>query len=469
MTALSTDRRSADRVSAASGARDLTAARLAVVVALISAVVGLVVIVGADARWLAALGQAIVRRGGIPAGIPFAAAPSGHWANTLVLAELAFGGLERAFGDRGLLVAEILAVAAALGILARDARAGGAGAPGISSALTIAAIGSLGSLAVARVQLFSLVLFPLLVALLRAEHRRPSRQIYLAVALLALWSNLHGAALLGLGVLWAYLALSRFAQDRPTAIAAGLLAPAAMCLTPAGVHTVDYYEGLLTNVAAQRGVGLWAPLGTSALDVLLVVAALALAFRARCQRPAMWELVVLALLALVTIKAARDGVWLLFMLVAPAAVGSRKTSRWSGLLPVGAAVAVALLAFDLARPLTVPGPSQALLTRALVLAHGTPILAEAIPAEQLALAGGRVWAGDPLDAFSHRVQGQYLDWLAGARSGRALLANQRIHVVVVGDGSPAQSLMASAPGFWPIASDRTGTVYVRGVLMTGGR
>ena len=170
------------------------------------------------------------------------------------------------------------------------------------------------------------------------------------MALLALWSNLHGAALLGLGVLWAYLALSRFSQDRPTAIAAGPLAPAAMCLTPAGVHTVDYYEGLLTNVAAQRGVGLWAPLGSSALDVLLVVAALALAFRARCQRPAMWELVVLAVLALVTIRAARDGVWLLFMLVAPAAPGTRKTPGGAVCSPSAPPVAVALLAFDLARP-----------------------------------------------------------------------------------------------------------------------
>lgn len=448
-------------MSSAAVTRDWSVARLAVVVALITAVIGLLVVVGADARWLAALGRSIVARGSIPDGIPFAAAPSGHWANALVLAELAFDGLEHVSGDRGLVLAQIVAVAGALSILACDARAGGAGSMGTSSALALAAIGSLGSLAVARVQLFSLVLFPLMLALLRSEQRQPSRRILLALPLLALWSNLHGAALLGLAVLWAYLACSRVRTDPVMAIAVGLGALVALCITPAGVRTIDYYSGLVSNVAAQRGVGLWAPLGASPLDLLMIAAALALGFRARRGHPALWELIVIAVLAALTIKAARDGVWLLFALVAPAAHSTRIRREWNGLLPIGAALALALLAFDIARPLHVTGSSPALVRRAVALAHGTPILADAIGAEQVALAGGSIWTGNPLDAFSHRVQGEYLDWLAGTARGRAALANRRVTVVLVGAGTAALSLTRACGAFVAVAHDGTGAVYVR--------
>ncbi len=448
-----------DRVTAAD--KDRSVARLAVVVALTTAVIGLVTVVGADARWLAALGRIIVNRGVIPTGVPFAAASTQHWANTLVLAELALDGLEQALGDRGLVIAQLLAVALALSVLAGDARAGGASANGTASALALAALGAIGSLAVARVQLFSLVLFALLLALLRAQQRRPTRAIYLALPLLALWSNLHGAALAGLAMLWAYLAFSRFARDRVSAIAAGLAAPVAMCLTPAGIRTPDYYSGLVTNVAAQRGVGLWTPLGSSPLDLLLIAATILLLIRCRRQRPPLWEIVVIVVLAALTVKASRDGVWLLFVLVAPAAHSTRIKRQWNGLLPIGAAVAVALLAFDLTRPPLQPGAGAALVRRAVLLAHGTPILADAIGAEQVALAGGRIWAGNPLDAFSHRVQGVYLDWLAGAPDGRVALVNRQVDVVLVTRGTPAQSLTSAERGFVAVASDRRATVYVR--------
>src|SRR5580704_12125037 len=128
---------------------------VAAAVTAIVAVAALLATVGADARWLAALGHVIVQRGSIPSGVPFAAAPTGHWPNALVLAELVFGGLERALGDRGLMLAQLLTVAGAMTILARDARAGGAKPAGICAALLLAALGALPSLAIARVQMFS--------------------------------------------------------------------------------------------------------------------------------------------------------------------------------------------------------------------------------------------------------------------------------------------------------------------------
>src|SRR2546429_7799146 len=78
--------------------------------AALSAVAGTI---GADARWLPALGRIILDRGKIPDGVPYASAPSAGWHNVPVLAELIMRGLTSAAGDRGLLLAQVVAVAAA--------------------------------------------------------------------------------------------------------------------------------------------------------------------------------------------------------------------------------------------------------------------------------------------------------------------------------------------------------------------
>jgi hypothetical protein len=464
MTEVAEHRREHRFAVARSDFGDLSVARLTVVIGLITGLIALVATVGADARWLAALGRIIVARDSVPHGVPFAASPTNHWPNTLVLAELIFHGLESAFGDRGLIAAQIVAVATTLAVLAWDARTEGGDSFLVAGSLALASLGSLASLAVARVQLFSLVLFALTLALLREQQRRPSRGIFLALPLLALWSNVHGAALLGLLVLWAYLALSRFQRDRATAVTVALAAPVALCITPAGIDTVDYYRGLLTNVAAQRGVDLWAPLGSSPLDLVLIGCVVAMLIRLRHARPPLWEIVVILALAVLTVKAARNGVWLLLFLVAPASRRQRSAPgrrEWNGLLPIGALAALVLLGVGLARAPARSRIGDPLVRQAIALAHGTPILADGIPAEQVALAGGRIWVGNPLDAFSHRVQGAYLDWLAGDAAGRAVLHNRGISVVLVTRGSAAQSLTASDPSFRPVVGDHGGLVYLR--------
>ncbi|MDQ6835164.1 MAG: hypothetical protein M3016_03155, partial [Actinomycetota bacterium] len=276
--------------------------------------------VGADSQWLAALGHVIAARGSVPAGVPFAFAPTGHWPNALVLAELIFAGLEQTLGDRGLMLAQLLAVAGAMTILARDARAGGAEPVGTAGSLLLVALGALPSLAIARVQMFSLALFPVLVALLRAETRSPSNRVWLAVPLLAAWSNLHGAALLGLGIVFAYLTFQRARQAPLQSVAVGTACALALCLTPAGLRTVGYYGGVLTNLAAQRGEGMWGPLSLLApLDVVMAAAALLLAYRAWRARMTLWETLIAIVLVGLTVKAGRDGVWLLFFVAGPAA------------------------------------------------------------------------------------------------------------------------------------------------------
>jgi hypothetical protein len=415
--------------------------------------------IGADARWLAALGQAIVAHGVIPHGVPFASAPSGDWPNVPVLGELTLKGLTAAFGDRGLLLAQLVAVGAGLAFVAADARRSEAGDAGAALVLLLIVVGALPALLVIRAQLFSLLLFPALVALVRKEARTPSWRVWLVPPLLALWSNLHGAVLVGLAVAAAYLVLAR-ARTQPLTAAAALLASAfAVCATPALERTPIYYLGVLRNEAARRGEGLWAPLSlSSGFDLLLLASGIVLVALALRVRPALWETVVLVALAILTIRTARSGIWLLLFAGPPAA----RTVRlgWGRRASPALVVAAALVAFGLARGPLSTGAGTKLLDNALRRAGGTPILADGVNAEAVAFSGGRVWMSNPLDAFRLRDQRIYIDWIDGRPDGvRALARAPR--VVLVSRHSQAASLMAHARTFRAAAVDSNAILYVR--------
>jgi hypothetical protein len=446
-----------DRLAAAS--RRVGPLELAIAIG--AALVAVAGTIGADSRWLEALGRIIVRRGSIPNDVPWASAPSGGWHNVPVLAELIFRGLTTVAGDRGLLVAQVVAVGASLAILAWDLRREGAEELGGALVLLIVALGSLSVFVVVRSQLFSVLLFAVLIALLRADARAPSRRIWLLVPMFALWSNLHGAVLVGLAVAATYLVFGR--GRREPFLAAGIFVASALaiCATPALQHTPDYYYGLLRNEAARRGEGLWAPISfTSGFDLLLVAAAIALLVLAVRARPPLWETIALIGLAVLTVKTARSGVWLLFVAAGPAA----RSVRFERERPLRLAVPVLVTAMALAVVGVAHGPvstgaGRQVLDEALRRAAGTPILAETVPAEQIAAAGGRVWLSNPLDAFSHRDQRLYLDWLAGRPAGDRALENIRV-VLVIRRDDPAKRLRRSQ-AFMPVARDSNSILFLR--------
>ena len=431
---------------------------MAAVIALV-AVVGSV---GADARWLVAMGGIVVEGGSIPDSVPYASAASSGWHNVPVLAELAFYGLHTAFGDHGLLLAQLAAVTAAFTTLAVGTIRAGASHAAAAVSLLLVGVASLAAIAVVRVQLFSLVLFPLLLLLLRAEARTPSRLIWLLIPLFALWSNLHGAALVGIAVTGAYLLFER-ARSRPLESAAVLVTSGlALLATPALAETASYYKGVLENEAAARGVGLWAPLSlTSPFDLMFLAAALPLVVLALRNRPPLWELAALAGLLLLTIQSARGGVWLAFMLALPAAWGLRRLQDRPlrlGAPLLATAAAIAIVAF-VRGPLPV-GPSDELIARTLREAAGAPILAEPLAAEQLAAAGGTVWLANPLDAFSSADQRLYLDWLEGKAAGDAAFTRVP-RLVLVGKTSPAGRRARDRANLRRLASDDGAVLYAR--------
>jgi hypothetical protein len=169
--------------------------------------------------------------------------------------------------------------------------------------------------------------------------------------------------------------------------------------------------------------------------------------------------VVVIALAVMTVKTGRSGIWLLLFLGPLSARGFKLRSFWDRLLPALGTVAVAGLAFALVRgPL--PGVAPPLIARAIAAAHGSPVLADNILAEQVALAGGRVWLANPIDAFSKHDQDIYLDWMDG-RPGAMEAIGRRVDVVLTLHGSPAERLMSSDQSFQVIASGRTAEMYVR--------
>jgi len=418
--------------------------------------------VGADARWVAALGKAVAGGLGPREGVPFASAPTDGWPNVPMAAELVFHALVAGGGERALVTAQLLAVGLAFGTTAAVARRRGASDTGVALAVSLAFLGAIPAIAVTRLQLFSLVLFPLLVALLRAEASAPSRRLFLLVPLFAVWSNLHGAALVGLAVTAAYLLVERLRQDPLRALTAFVASAVALLATPALLSTPAYYAGVLDNEAARRGFGLWAPPSLhSGFDVLLIVAAVTLVALAVRSRPRLWELVAIAGLGLATVQAARSGIWLLLFAAAPAALGLRARARPS--IRLGGAIATVLLVallFGIVRGPVASGAGNDLVREAVARAQGTPILAEDILAEQVVLGGGRMWVGNPLDAFSPSDQRLYLDWLQGRPEGDA--AVRRVpRLVLVHRGSDAQRRLATRDDMVAVASDHDAVLYRR--------
>ena len=74
--------------------------------------------VGSDALWLSALGDAIRREGQVPTGRSVRRRSDGHWVNTTALGQVVFSAFYRG-RLIGIVVAQLVAVVVALGVLAR--------------------------------------------------------------------------------------------------------------------------------------------------------------------------------------------------------------------------------------------------------------------------------------------------------------------------------------------------------------
>jgi hypothetical protein len=355
-----------------------------------------------------------IAHGHLPKSIAYATALTGDWHDVAALGQLVFWASYHAFGGlRGLVVAQTIAAAIAFGALAhglsRETSRGG-----VLAVSAIVLAGSLAAVMVTAAALFSLAFFAVLLALLESGPTR--RSIWWSVPLLALWGNLHGGVLAGWALLACYLVFSRGRREPGLVILVLAAATVALGANPSFWHTPDYYRGVFQSEVAQRGDGLWAPLGFGPLDLLSILAAVglgALVLR-RWDRIGLWEIVAIVGLVAATVHVARNGVSLLFVAAYPAARGLQIRSPSPRLVAAAAAVFAVGAVAALARGPADPGSKRL----AHIAAQGRPVvLADAILGQQVVLVGGRVWVENPIDAFRRSDQSLYLDWLAGRPSG----------------------------------------------------
>ena len=416
--------------------------------------VALFVRIGGDWDWLVAMGDHVRSTRTVPDEVPFAVAETSGWHNVPVLAEVTASLLHQA-GASAPVLAHLVAVTVTLVVLAGAARARGGSDAHAASAVALLCLGGLAAFGVVRAQSFSFVPFALMVALVCSQSARPDRRIWWAVPLVVLWANLHGAALLGVCVLGAYLLVQRTRTHLWESVGVGVASLLALCVTPQLWRTPLYYAEVFDNVSAQRGEGLWAP---PSLDmpfdvVMLVAAVVGLAVLLRSRRSA-WEYVAVLGLCVTTASAARHGVWLLCLLVVLAARSSgprgagadrERPSVVSGASVIPGAALVAALALALALPVAltrgedVLGQSSAVVREVAAEVGQEVALVPAPLSEALAVEGVRLWATNPLDAFTHPDQAAYLDFLDGRPGG--LVAVAAADVVVARDGSAQAALV----------------------------
>lgn len=434
--------------------------------ALVLAFLAQYVRVGGDWDWLVAMGDHIRAVGAIPDGVPFAAADTGGWHNVPVLAELT-ASLVHDLSERGAVVAHLALVAATLVILGVAARARGASDAWTAGTLFLLGVGGLATFGVVRAQTLSLVPFALMVALVSAQARRPDRRIWWAVPLIAVWGNLHGAALLGVCLLGAYLVVQRLRADLLQGLAVGVASLLALCVTPELWRTPVYYAEVFDNVSAQRGEGLWArPSLSMPFDVLMLLAAIGLLIPLLRHRRQAWEYVAVLGLCAATVSSARHGVWLLCLLVVLAVprsfpLAESKPDRAGGLLAAACGVIALVVALPIAltRGDSVLGAPPAVVSDVARVAQDRVVLAPAPLSESLAVAGVTLWVSNPLDAFTHPDQAAYLDFLDGTTgAGPAVAAAD---VVVAREGSRQASLMSGEPGFATAACGDDWVCWVR--------
>ncbi len=421
-------------------------------------------IIGADCLWAVAGGDAIRRAGGVLDSVAFAAAPTAGWPPVLTLAQL---GLSVAYAPAGIVGLGILQLCAGLlswVMLTAAARIRGATDAGTAVTLLLLAVGTLAAWGVVRLQVLSLLPFSGVVLILIRQHERATRGVWLLPAIIAVWGNLHGAVLLGVAVIGAYLLGSRLRGRPRETVAVGLATLAAVFANPALTRTVEYYQGVFGNAAARSRTNLWAPLSLSQpLDILLGAAGVVMVGLAWRARPAIWEWLAVTGLTIATLGTARSGLWLLMVLVPVAACGAsrsilpgrpRRPFRSTLGRPVGVSLLVLAMLLLAVRGDALAPAEPALVRHVTDLARGRVVLASEPLCESLAVSGARVWVCNPVDAFDRGDQEAFVAFLEGRGDYGAAIAAADLIVVraahPLASGAPAGFRASPAPSGWII-------------------
>jgi len=457
-----------------------------------------------DFRWHLRSGRIIAETKAIPAADLFTYTRAGvPWANqgwlmqTLLYLLYRCGGLPLVIFLNALLIALGYAlVVTACWRAGVTARAAGLAAVG-AAALGVIHWG-------VRPQAASFPLFGAVVWVMESHRARAGRIIWTLPALFALWSNLHGGFVFGLGV-WGLYALCRPAADlsRQRAltgetrqvVVVGALSALALSLNPNGpLGTARYVWGFLQSDATFRYNLEFQPLSMHQLDGQLFFAVLTLYLFLACRRRAMPPpdtALATILLGALSLYSRRASPWL-GMAAAPAfaqALHARKGgspsvgpsspragTRWVNYLFMTVLLMLLGARLPWLRPY-LPGPPE---QRAYVVAAETPVQAAAALCDlgpevrlfnDIAFGSYLIWACPDLPVFMDTRFELYPDamWrdyllVADARFGwEKVLARYGVNTILASRRD--QSLLISAAlasGDWqPLHEDHAAVILQR--------
>jgi hypothetical protein len=189
----------------------------------------------------------------------------------------------------------------------------------------------------ARPQMFSLLLFAVELYLLEVARTRPRAALAIPL-LMPLWANLHGAFVVGVGLLAIEVAAALWRRDRSGAVRYLLVTAASVAgllVNPWGVGVLGYAISLPTNRVVSKLITEWAPTSIHDLTGILVLGAVVVLVVALVRAPAPHrvpeQLLRMALLGGLAFWAVRGVAW--FGLALPVALCALARPR--PLRPVG--------------------------------------------------------------------------------------------------------------------------------------
>jgi hypothetical protein len=287
--------------------------------------------------WYTLLAGRVISDSGLPHHDMLTVLAHGRsWVDQQWAGQLALYGVWKAGGWPLALLVNSACYLAAFALAAVAARV--CGASERAAALVVAVCFLIGlPNTVFRTQIPAYVLFALVLLLLLTDERRPSRRAYLVFPLLVVWTNVHGSAALGAGLIalrgvtlaGALLRRRRFARGALLRAGALVLAPwPCLLASPYALDLPGYYRRVLWNPTLTHIVSEWGP-STVRSDPIFFALLLAAVWLVARARGALTPFAQLALIgsAVAGLFAIRNIVW--FALVAAAVLPPALDAFWA--------------------------------------------------------------------------------------------------------------------------------------------
>jgi hypothetical protein len=329
-----------------------------------------------DLAYHVKVGELMVAEHALPRTDAFAWTTAGRpWLDQNWGAQLLLYGIWRLGGFPLVVVVNALLSVAAWGLVAAACRRRTANLRVIAGAILIGYVAAVATFS-ARPQMFSLLLFAAELYLLEAARTRP--RVALAIPLLmVLWANLHGAFIVGIGLLVIEVAAATWRRDRPGVVrhlVVTVASVAALLVNPWGVRVLGYALSLPTSRLITGQVSEWGPTNVRQLPGVLILPAIGVLVVALVRAPAPQrvpeQLLRMALLGGLAFWAVRGLAW--FGLALPVtlcalarphpprpAAADRGSPALNGLVLVALAVALAAATPPVQRTLFGPRPELA--------------------------------------------------------------------------------------------------------------